>query len=366
MLYCIHYWIRLQSGKTWQAAQPAADMRRGREGELRIMTTVPIDLESFVFVGHDLNRPECVLAHRSGLLITADWTGNGGVSVIHPGGPIRRVLSRSVPLRPNGIALESGGSVLIAHLGAEDGGVWRLHPDGTAEPVLLEVGGWPVPPSNYPHLDASGRLWLTVSTRRVPRSLGYRPGPGDGLIILMDGKGARVVADGLGYTNECLVHPDGEQLYVNETFGRRLTAFRITRSGDLVRRRTVAEFAAGTFPDGLAFDSEGNVWITSIVSNRILTVAPDGGVEVVLEDSDPAHLAWVEDSFQSGVMGSPHLAVAKGQVLRNISSLAFGGPDLRTAYLGNLLDSRLASFQAPVAGHPPPHWGVDPGALADR
>jgi hypothetical protein len=43
-------------------------------------------------------------------------------------------------------------------------------------------------------------------------------------------------------------------------------------------------------------------------------------------------------------------------VLQNISSLAFGGADRRTAYLGCLLGDRLACFRAPVAGHPPPHW----------
>ena len=42
--------------------------------------------------------------------------------------------------------------------------------------------------------------------------------------------------------------------------------------------------------------------------------------------------------------------------LKNISSLAFGGPDLRTAYLGCLLGDSLMSFRSPVAGQPPTHW----------
>jgi hypothetical protein len=55
-------------------------------------------------------------------------------------------------------------------------------------------------------------------------------------------------------------------------------------------------------------------------------------------------------------MGRPHLDHAAGRVLRNISSLAFGGPGLRTAYLGCLLGDMIASFDAPVAGYPPAHW----------
>jgi hypothetical protein len=55
-------------------------------------------------------------------------------------------------------------------------------------------------------------------------------------------------------------------------------------------------------------------------------------------------------------MGRPHLDKAAGRVLRNISSIAFGGPALRTAYLGCLLDQRLPTFDVPVAGQPPAHW----------
>jgi hypothetical protein len=47
----------------------------------------------------------------------------------------------------------------------------------------------------------------------------------------------------------------------------------------------------------------------------------------------------------------------EGRVLRNLSSLAFGGPDRRTAYLGCLLGDRPATFRAPVAGAILPHWG---------
>jgi len=98
------------------------------------------------------------------------------------------------------------------------------------------------------------------------------------------------------------------------------------------------------------------VWITSIVSNRVLRVAPDGGQQVMLEDCDEAHLAWVEQAYLAGAMGRPHLDGVKSRRLRNISSLAFGGPELRTAYLGCLLGDAIASFRSPVPGAPPAHW----------
>ncbi len=325
-----------------------------------------IELDRVMFLGSGLNRPECVLCHASGRLFVSDWTDGGGVAMIAPDGRIRRILAhdREQPLRPNGIALVPGGAFLLAHLGASDGGVWRLDADGRTEPVVVEVDGGPLPPTNFVHRDRAGRLWITVSTRLQPRSLGYCSDVADGFIVLVDAAGARIVADGLGYTNECLVHPDGERLFVNETFARRLTAFDIGDDGRLFNKRTIAEFGAGTFPDGMTFDAEGGVWITSIVSNRILRVAPDGAVDIVLEDCDPEHVAWVEEAFKLGVMDRPHLDGVGGRRLRNVSSLAFGGGDLRTAYLGCLLGDAVAAFAVPVAGHPPPHWTYDLGPLA--
>ena len=34
----------------------------------------------------------------------------------------------------------------------------------------------------------------------------------------------------------------------------------------------------------------------------------------------------------------------------------FGGPDLRTAYIGSLGMNRLPTFQSPVPGRPMRHW----------
>lgn len=38
-----------------------------------------------------------------------------------------------------------------------------------------------------------------------------------------------------------------------------------------------------------------------------------------------------------------------------MASVTFGGPDLRTVYLGSLMGSRLPTLRSPVAGLPPAH-----------
>lgn len=315
-----------------------------------------IELETIHRLGSALQRPECVLATKNGRLYTADW--RGGVAITEADGqqwflgPNREGFN----LRPNGICLMPDGSFLIAHLGDQDGGVYQIKEDGTTLPYCLEVAGQALPPSNYVHLDDKGRVWVTVSTRQIPRAKGYNQTVKDGFVVLISDGHARIVADNLGYTNECLVHPDGKYLYVNETFARKLVRFEISENGDLSQKETVAEFGFGTYPDGMTFDSEGGIWITSIVSNRVIRVAPDGEQQMMVSDCDTAHLQWVEDAFLAGEMNRPHLDQAKSQKLKNISSLAFGGTDLRTAYLGCLLDDCVYHFASPYQGYTPTHW----------
>lgn len=318
---------------------------------------IAVPLERLRFVGAGLNRPECVLAVATGDLYSADW--RGGVAQLRPDGS-QRLYTASLPggrpLRPNGFAIRRDGSFLLADLGEHAGGVFHLTRDGQVAPFLEAVDGVALPPTNFVGVDAAERVWVTVSTTKAPRSLDYRPDCASGFIALADARGARIVADGLGYTNEAIVSPDGRWLYVNETFGRRLSRFATRADGSLGAKEVVTAFGKGTYPDGLTFDAEGHVWITSVVSNRVIRVAPDGAQTVVLEDCDPAHIEWCEEAYLAGTMGRPHLDRSAGRLLRNISSLAFGGPDRRTAYLGCLLGAAIACFESPVPGAQPAHW----------
>ncbi len=323
-------------------------------------STIPLSLDALGFVGTGLSRPECVLTTARGDIYTADW--RGGVAHLKPDGTQALYLGRRPgggELRPNGIALLADGSFLLAQLGADDGGVWRLQRDGSVTPWLLRVGDEPLPPTNFVWPDGRGRTWVTVSTRRRPRALGYRAGEGDGFIVCVDEQGARIVADGLGYTNEVAVDPSGRWLYVNETFARRLSRFALAAPGavqPLGPRETVVEFGDGVYPDGLAFDEAGHAWVVSIVSNRLIRVAPNGHCTVWLADADDAHLAWTECAYREGTLGREHLDRAGGRVLANISSIAFGGANRRTGVLGCLLGDRLATLTLPTPGLAPPHW----------
>lgn len=325
-------------------------------------------LSALGFAGAGLSRPACVVTHASDLVLVPDWTGAGGIAVIDPSGRTRRILATRpdadvpLPLRPAGIALEPGGSVLLAHLGASRGAVCRLHPDGRCSLVTDRIDGAPMPPAQSVALAADGALWITVATTRVPRARAYRRDAASGLLLCHRDGVTRIAAEGLGYPTECRPAADGKALWVAETFARRLSAFAL-RPGGVGPRRTVAEFGAGDFPGGVVETTDGGLLVTSIISNRLLRVTPDGRVERILEDADPAHLAAIEAAFVSGGLDRAHLETVRSRVLGHLSGAAFGGANLRRLYLGSLLGESVAVLEAPFAGCRPPHFDVPIGDL---
>jgi len=321
------------------------------------------------WLGRELTRPECVVAHESGLLLVPNWTAGGGISVISPTGDTHHIhATYHSELRPNGIALEDGGTVLLAHMGDTTGGIYRLHASGDVEPVILHVDGLPMPPSNFVVADSTGRLWITVSTRKMPRADDYRANAKSGFIAVLEPNAhqARIVADGLGYTNECFIDEGRGELWVNETFGRRLTRFDISgfnQSVSLNNPTCVHSFGKGSYPDGLALDEQGHVWITSIVSNRIIRVAPDGTSQLMFEDSDKEHLLWTESAYANNTLGRKHLDNAKGEHMKNISNLAFAGTKRNKLVIGNLLGDSLPVINTDFHGMEMTHWSASLGEL---
>jgi len=317
----------------------------------------PIPVSALEPWGTGLSRPECVVTTPSGDVFVPEWPG--GVTVVHPDGGTHtwRAASPALDLRPNGIALAADGSFLIANLG-DDGGVWRLDRTGLLTPVVKDVDGVPLPPANFVTIDEQDRIWISVSTRLVPRQHAWRADVGDGFVVVLDGRGARIVADGLHYTNEVRPDPGGTWLYVVETFGRRVRRFPIRARAELGPAETVFSVPGeGFFPDGFAFDDEGGLWVTSLVSNRLVRFHDDR-LETILEDVNADFVERVEQAFASRSMTAEHLGRIPRTLLQQLTSLAFGGPDRRTVYLGTLHGSCLYRFRAAVAGARLPHWNL--------
>lgn len=321
--------------------------------------------EELTPVARGVSRPECVLLLADGTLLTSlggqGGSGGAGYSIYRPDGTLRHVLAQEAlagsAFIPNGITLSASGEVVFAHLGVETGGVFAITDRGLIRPVVTELEGRALPPTNFVTQASDGRLWFTVSTHKIPRSLAWNKTVSDGYIAVHDSTGTRIVADGLGYTNEIGFSPDGQWLYANETYAQRVSRFPLRLDGSLGQKEVVAQLNGADLPDGLTFDAFGGIWVTCIASNRVLLLRPDGDVQVVLEDSDPELSAKIERGIRAGTLVWEDMQSPPGQArLGHPSSLAFGLPGSNQAYIGNLACDCLWRMNVPVYGAVTPHF----------
>lgn len=295
-----------------------------------------LSASALVPVQRNLSRPESIHVLADGTF-AASCRGRG-VSLFDGKGMRRdlgpaEAMANGHALIPNGIAPQADGSFLLANIG-EGGGVWRLSAQGALTPHLMAVEGVHLAAANFVMTDRQGRNWITVSTTSLPRFDAYSDKVANGLLIMQDDQGARILADDIAFANECRLTPDGRGLVIAETFGRRVTRYDLG-GGKLLNKRVLAQFGAGDFPDGCRYDRHGHLWLASIVSNRLWRISPEGEAVLVLADSDPAHIDWVETALAQGRMGREHFYENGKTTLHNVASIAFSD-DERTAYLGSL------------------------------
>lgn len=112
----------------------------------------------------------------------------------------------------------------------------------------------------------------------------------------------------------------------------------------------------GELPDGFAFDCEGTAWVACVLSNCVVRIEVTGRRTLVLDDADPKDVANGEAFFRADEGGRHHMELGARRSLGNIASVALGGPDLKTVYLGNLAGSAIPTFRSPIAGAETVQW----------
>lgn len=327
-----------------------------------------VDRASVRTIGHELQRPECILAESDGTLWSAD--ARGGVMRIAPDGSQRLIAPpraeqgdvsfdkryvQSEGSLPNGLALAENGDFLIANWGTE--AVERMTRDGRLTTLLTEIDGLPLGKANFILRDSKNRLWLTVTTRMRPWTESINAGATDGYIAVIDDKGARVVAEGFCGTNEIRFDANEEWLYVVESNARRISRLQVQPDGSLTDREIYGPSRLEGIPDGFAFDVYGNLWVTLIMADRLISITPEGEVLTLLDDGNPEATAQLHRHFDERTVTPQIMQAAKGTLAPWMASLTFGGPDLKTVYLGSLLGTTIPYFRSPVAGLPMMHWG---------
>ena len=168
-------------------------------------------------------------------------------------------------------------------------------------------------------VDPAGRLWIGSYERTRKRPLGelYRI---DGSLI------AATIDRGFEISNGIAFSPDGRTMYHTDTHpDGRIYAWDFNpATGEAANRRVLIDFAGRRgHPDGCTIDAEGMLWVAELGASQLVRIDPAGRIEreVPLPISRP-------------------------------TSVAFGGPDLRTLYVTSMtfMLDEAALAREPYAG----------------
>jgi gluconolactonase len=328
-----------------------------------------LEKSSIRYVGHGLKRPECILAEPNGDLWAAD--ARGGVTRISPDGHQQLVAQKQSDhfegassegsrylqgTLPNGLAFARNGDILISNFGTDCLEVMTR--DGTSRVLADSIDGEPIGKVNFVLRDSQDRIWITVSTRIKNWMHALRTDLADGYVArYVDGK-FRIVADGFHFTNEIRFDAKEEFLYVVETTGGCVSRLRIDGQGNLKDREVFgpSNLGKGAWPDGIAFDSYGNLWGTMVYSDKLFVLTPEGDLRVLLDEGDPGKVDALEQAFFKHKVKEDVLFATGQGIAPWMASVTFGGPELRTVYIGSLKGECIPYFEAPVAGLPMVHW----------
>ena len=284
--------------------------------------------QDFTTIGHDVKRPECVLALRDGSILCSNK--DSAVTVIAADGT-QSETGKGLGL-PNTFTLDDDGHLLVADL--KLGAVLRLGRDGAPAMLHDSWQGEPLGSVNFVLAgEEPGVAWVSVSTRDPDYRTAIEAPKPDGRIFRIDAEGLHLAADGLYFPNAMQIDHQRGFFHVAETTAGTVSRARLNPDGTpgAFQRFGPAPLYPGAYTDGLALDAEGNVWVTELARNAIVVIDTDGVAHTVFEDPG-------------------------GAVLNKPTGLAFGGPDQRSVYVGSLKMSVLPCFRAPVAGHSPRLW----------
>ncbi len=328
-----------------------------------------IDKSSIQYIGQDLQRPECILAEPDGTLWSAD--ARGGVVQIKPDGTQKIVTQKrsghfsdasSESSRylegtlPNGLAFAKNGDFLISNFGTDC--LEIMSRNGDSRVLADKIDGKPVGKVNFVLRDSKDRIWITISTRIKNWMHALRTDLADGYIARYENGEFHIVAEGFHFTNEIRFDAKEEFLYVVETTGGCISRLRIDEKGQLGKREIFgpANLGKGAWPDGIAFDSYGNLWGTLVYSDKLFVLTPQGDLRILLDEGDPQKVEALEQAIRRNQVTEDVLFATGRGIAPWMASVTFGGKDLQTAYIGSLKGKRIPYFRAPVAGLPMVHW----------
>jgi sugar lactone lactonase YvrE len=280
-----------------------------------------IDISSVKTIGSGLVRPEGVMALDDGSIYTAD--GHGRCARVEKDG--RTGFWGNLGGVPNGICIDEQGNCIIANIG--NGQVQSLAPDGNHVVLMTHAEGKKMSSPNFPFVDSQKRLWVSNSTSLANIEAALQAPVADGCLVVIIKGEAKIVAEGICFANGVSVDEKEEFVYVAETMKRRILRYRINNDSTVGKPEIYGPDSLGPlgFPDGIAFDEAGNLWVALPAQNAIGYITPEREFEIYLNDSQQ-------------------------KILKRPANICFGGEKRKTAFIGSLDGTNVPYFKVPYPG----------------
>ena len=296
-----------------------------------------------------LRFPEGPVALPDGSVLVVEIAGKA-LTRVHPDGRLEVVAE--LEGGPNGAAIGPDGWCYVCNSGGwvhtqEANGWWRTSGQsprpgwiervhlatGCVERLYERCGDLVLGSPNDLVFDGHGGFYFTDYGKRTARqmavtSIFYAQADGSGIVEAVSGL---ITPNGVGLS------ADGRELYVAETLTRRVWAFDVEEPGQIAYRpwpspnggRLVAGLPDDNYLDSLALDAAGNICVAAFGHCGVWALSPDGAQR---------HFTAFDDFFATNI--------------------AFGGEDLRTAFVTLSSTGRLVAFTWPRAGQPLHHLNI--------
>ena len=273
----------------------------------------PLLAKSTIFAD-GLDHPECVAVHPDGSI----WAGGEAGQIYRisaDGQQIETVANTGGFIL--GIAFSPGAQWLaICDLGKKC--VWRLDlKTFQLERFAEGAAGHAFNIPNYAVFDQVGNLYVSESGT-------FRQVNGKILKFSPEGKGEIWQEGPFNFANGLAMAPGEKYLYVAVSFLPGVERITINADGTAGERTLVCTLPE-TVPDGLAFDADGNLYVSCYAPNRIYKVAPDQSVTV-----------WIDDW--------------EAHTLSNPTNIAFGGEQLDQIFVANIGRWHITKIEGGVRG----------------
>jgi sugar lactone lactonase YvrE len=282
-------------------AQENNNVTHSEESEVLFKSTIFIPKDAFT------SGAEGPAVDKKGNLYAVNYEKQGTIGVVTPDGNARIFVELPPGSIGNGIRFNSKGDMFIADF---------------SEHNILKV--------NMLNKDIS--VFAHDSTMNQPNDLAiadndilYASDPNwqnsSGKLWRIDTQGKTyMLEDNMGTTNGVEVAPGNNLLYVNESIQRNVWVYDLSNDGAISNKRLLISFPDFGL-DGMRCDIAGNIYITRYGEGTVVKVSPEGNV--------------LQEIQLSG---------------KNVTNIAFGGPDGKTCYVTLSDQGNIETFRADLPG----------------